>query len=214
MTQGSETAHPFEPAHFARIDEGDDRLFYEVPRLVRHIDDAACEALARYFAGTLRPNDTVLDLMSSYASHLPSGHDLAGVVGLGMNAAEMAANGQLTGAVVQDLNRVPGLPFRDTLFDACLLTVSVQYLIQPVAVFEDVGRVLRPGAPLIVTYSNRCFPTKAVAIWRGLGDADHARLIALYIERSGRFEAPEFLDLSPAPGASDPLYGVRAIRRP
>lgn len=203
---------PFEPGHFARVDDSDDRLFYTMPRLVRHIDDAACDALSGFFAQTLPPNGVILDLMSSYASHLPRNVPFEAVIGLGMNAAEMAANPQLTGAVIHDLNKAPRLPVADRVFDACVLTVSVQYLTEPVAVFEDVARVLKPGGRLIVSYSNRCFPTKAIAIWRGSGDADHARLVALYLSQAARFAAPAFHDLSPKGRNGDPLYVVSAER--
>ena len=204
MSREPANENPFEPGHFARVDETDDRLFYTMPRLVRHIDDGACAALTGYFAQTLPAGGVILDLMSSYASHLPEGPPFQAVIGLGMNAAEMAANPQLTGAIIQDLNKAQRLPFADAVFDACVLSVSVQYLIEPVAVFNDVGRVLKPDAPLIVSFSNRCFPTKAVAIWRGLDDADHARLIALYLAQTARFAEPEFQDLSPPRGAGDP----------
>lgn len=202
--------NPFEPGHFARVDDGDDRLFYTMPRLVRHIDDGACDALSGFFARTLPAGGVILDLMSSYASHLPRGHRFEAVIGLGMNVAEMVANPQLTGAVIHDLNKAPKLPFADGAFGACVLTVSVQYLTEPVAVFEDMARVLKPGGPVIVSYSNRCFPTKAVAIWRGSGDADHARLIALYLSQTDRFTTPEFHDLSPKDRYGDPLYVVSA----
>ncbi len=151
--------------------------------------------------------------MSSYASHLPPGVAFGLVVGLGLNAVELAQNPQLGAAIVHDLNRLPGLPFADGVLDACLITVSVQYLIQPVAVFAEIARVLRPGSPCIVTFSNRMFPTKAVAIWRAVGDADHARLVAHYFNQSGGFEPPRIADLSPQPGVTDPLFAVVANRR-
>jgi SAM-dependent methyltransferase len=204
--------HGFGPEHFARIDSSDDARFYDVPRLVKHIDEPACAALAQFFRSLLPPGGLILDLMSSYASHLPEDASLRGLVGLGLNAVELASNPQLSAGVIHDLNRVATLPFADRSFDACLLTVSVQYLMQPVAVFADIARTLRPGAPCIVAFSNRMFPTKAVAIWRSLGDEDHARLVAHYFDRSGGFAAPRFADLSPMPGRSDPLYVVVAER--
>jgi SAM-dependent methyltransferase len=160
----------------------------------------------------LPPGGLILDLMSSFASHLPEGVAFGGVVGLGLNAVELAANPQLTAGVVHDLNRVPSIPFADGRFDACLITVSVQYLVRPIEVFAEIARVLRSGAPCIVSFSNRMFPTKAVAIWRAFGDQDHARLIAHYFNQSGGFDAPRLSDLSPMPGTSDPLFAVTAVR--
>jgi SAM-dependent methyltransferase len=204
----------FASEHFARVDPADDALFYEMPRLVKHIDEPACGALARHFAGVLPAGGAILDLMSSYASHLPDDVAFGAVIGLGLNAAELATNPQLSASVIHDLNRVPAIPFADRAFDACLITVSVQYLTRPVEVFADVARVLAPGAPCIVSFSNRMFPTKAVAIWRALGDEDHARLVAHYFVASGGFEAPTVADLSPMAGRSDPLYAVSARRSP
>ena len=129
-----------------------------------------------------------------------------------MNAVELAANPRLTGALVHNLNQTPGLPFAAASFDACVLAVSVQYLVSPIAVFADMGRVLRPGARLAVSYSNRMFPTKAVALWQSLRDAERAKLIALYLELAGAFGDIGFVDLSPAPRRSDPLYAVVATR--
>lgn len=204
--------NPFQPRHFDRVDQTDDREFYIQPRLVRHIDDSACLALSGFFAQMMPPGGTVLDLMSSYASHLPADQAFAAVVGLGLNAPELAANLQLSAGVIHDVNARPILPFRDAAFDACVLTVSVQYLTDPVAVFTDVARVLKPGAPFIVSFSNRMFPTKAVAVWRASGDADRARVVSLYFELAGKFAAPVFHDLSPTAHGCDPLYAVTALR--
>jgi SAM-dependent methyltransferase len=202
----------FKPEHFAREDGGDDEMFYAAPRLVKHIDEPACAALAAYYARHLPPGGAVLDLMSSYASHLPAEPALRRVVGLGMNKVELAENPQLTERVIHNLNAEPSIPFPDGSFDACLLAVSVQYLTRPVETFADVARVLKPGGLLAISFSNRMFPTKAVAIWRSLGDADHARLLEIYLRTAGGWRDLDFEDLSPAPGRSDPLYVVSARR--
>lgn len=170
---------------FARQDEGDDLAFYAPPRLVTHIDDAAVAALSGRYGKLLPENGRVLDLMSSWVSHLPAEHGSAEVVGHGMNARELAANAQLDRWFVQDLNREPHLPLDTDHFDAALCCVGVQYLQRPVEVFAEVRRVLRANAPFIVSFSNRCFPTKAVAVWRALDTAGHAALIELYLARAG-----------------------------
>jgi SAM-dependent methyltransferase len=200
--------NPLRPEHFAREDEAPDPDFYREARLVTHIDDAAIGAATRFYRDTLPETGAILDLMSSWISHLPRDRAYSRVVGLGMNADELSRNDQLTEWLVQDLNVNPVLPYADDTFDGAVDTVSVQYLTNPVDVFAEVGRVLKPGAPFILTYSNRCFPTKAVAIWRVLSDRDHADLIALYFRLSGAFEQAEAIDLSPNPGSSDPLYAV------
>jgi len=200
----------FPPHCFAREDEGDDAQFYVLPRLVTHIDEPACAALSEHFRAVLPVGGDILDLMSACVSHLPPEIEYGRVTGHGMNRAELDANPQLNERVTQDLNQNPTLPFADNSFDACVLSVSVQYLTDPIAVIGDVARVLRVGAPFVVSFSNRMFPTKAVAIWRNLGDAQHAKLVAQYFKEAGRFEAPQFNDLSP--GQSDPLFAVTARR--
>jgi SAM-dependent methyltransferase len=150
--------------------------------------------------------------MSSCVSHLPRDVAFERVIGHGMNVAELNANSQLTGGFVQDLNRRPSLPFADATFDACTVAVSVQYMTRPVEIFREVARILKPGAPFILSFSNRMFPTKAVAIWRALDDQRHGGLVDLYFRLSEAFGPAEFLDISPFPGRSDPLYAVIASR--
>ncbi|MFN0093498.1 MAG: class I SAM-dependent methyltransferase [Dehalococcoidia bacterium] len=198
------------PEHFRRVDESEDALFYAQPRLVTHIDDGAIAAATALYRAYLPPGGAVLDLMTSWVSHLPADVSYGAVAGLGMNAVELAENPRLTERVVQDLNREPRLPWADATFDAAIVTVSVQYLTQPVDVFAEVGRVLKPGAPFIVTFSNRCFPTKAVWAWQALDDEGHANLVAMYFRLAGVFDQAQALDASPNPGRSDPLFAVMA----
>lgn len=200
---------PLPPQFFRRVDETDDSLFYEQPRLVTHIDDQAIEALTAFYGQVLEGKRAVLDLMSSWISHLPDDVQLERVAGLGLNADELSENPRLTERVVQDLNADPVLPFEDDSFDAAIVSVSVQYLVRPVEVFAEVGRVLKAGSPFAVAYSNRMFPTKAVAIWQQLGDVEHADLIGLYFRLSGAFEDVRAFNISPGPG-SDPMFVVVA----
>ncbi|MGD9935589.1 MAG: class I SAM-dependent methyltransferase [Dehalococcoidia bacterium] len=208
MTAGGES--PLRPEHFQRADDTDDAAFYAIPRLVTHIDDAAIGAATAFYRDLLPAGGRILDLMSSWVSHLPADADYSHVAGLGMNSEELAANARLHERVVQDLNTEPLLPWGSGSFDAAIVTVSVQYLVRPVEVFAEVGRVLKPGAPFAVLYSNRCFPTKAVAAWQMLDAGGHADLIGLYFRLSQAFGPPAAYDLSPRPGASDPLYAVVA----
>jgi SAM-dependent methyltransferase len=156
----------------------------------------------------------VLDLMSSWRSHLPADKNYARVVGLGMNAAEMADNPQLDEFVVHDLNVEPRLPFADSAFDAVVVTVSIQYLTRPVEVFSDVNRILKPGGVYVLTYSNRCFPTKAIAAWLATNDQQHASIIATYFQRSCNWGEVYAQDRSPQVGVySDPLFAVWVWKR-
>lgn len=197
---------------FRRYDESPDTWFYRQPRLVTHIDDAAIAAVTELYREVFPPGGAVLDLMSSWVSHLPPEIAYRRVVGLGLNQQELEANPRLDAWVVHDLNDEPALPFADQEFDAAAICVSMQYLVQPVAVLSDLARVLGPDAPLVVTFSNRCFPTKAVAIWQAVDDLGHAQLIESYLRAAGGWTAIEALDRSPGPG-SDPLFAVVARRR-
>jgi SAM-dependent methyltransferase len=199
-------------AAFRRPDESPDGAFYAAPRFVTHIDAGAIAAVTALYREYLPAGGAVLDLMSSWVSHLPHDVPYGRVAGLGMNAEELAANPRLTDWRVQDLNADPRLAYRDAEFDGAGCCVSVQYLTRPEAVFREVARVLRPEAPFVVTFSNRCFPTKAVAAWQALDDAGHARLVAAYLAAAGGFGPPEVRAHQPRRG--DPLWGVVARRAP
>jgi SAM-dependent methyltransferase len=199
----------FSPDAYEREDDSADAWFYGVPRKVVHIDDGAIAALGRLYAAVLPVGGRLLDLMSSWRSHLPAALRAREVVGLGMNAEEMTDNPQLTTSIVHDLNRDPRLPFGDGEFDGAMCAVSIQYVLHPLRVFREVRRVLRPGAPFVVSFSNRCFPTKAVALWLGIGDRQHVELVRTYFEAAGHWADVTEEDRSPA-GNGDPLYAVWA----
>ena len=152
--------------------------------------------------------------MSSWVSHLPADVEYGSVTGLGLNQVELDENPVLTRRTIHNLNQDATLPYATDEFDGAVVNVSVQYLTQPIEVFAEVGRVLKPGAPFALTFSNRMFPTKAVRIWQLLGDQQRANLVALYFELSGAFDTARAFDLSPNPGLSDPVYAVMAEALP
>ncbi len=194
-----------DPASFDKADPTPDTIFYRQPRFVEHIDAGAIAAVTRLYAALLPRGGAVLDMMSSWVSHLPEDTAYASVVGQGMNAAELAANRRLSRWFVQDLNADPALALDSLSFDAACLCVSVQYLQRPVEVFGEVARVLRPGSPFIVSFSNRCFPTKAVALWQALRGPDQQRLVGAYMTAAG------LVDLTArsfTPSGGDPLWAV------
>jgi SAM-dependent methyltransferase len=199
----------FPPGFFDRQDPTPDPLFYLPPRLVTHIDDAAIDAVGALYE-ELGVDGDVLDLMSSWVSHLRRAP--ATLTVLGMNPAELDANPMATARVVHDLNADPTLPFADESFDAVVCTVSVDYLVRPVEVFGEARRVLRPGGVLACTYSNRCFPTKAIRGWLYSTDEGRGAIVAEYFRRSGGWTEPT-VERRTAPGhRGDPLFGVWARR--
>ena len=193
---------------FRRYDESPDEEFYRLPRFVTHIDDRAIAAVTQLYREHFPPGGSMLDLMSSWVSHLPEEVRYERVVGLGMNEAELRRNPRLDAYVVQNLNTDPRLPFGDAEFDGVGICVSIDYLTRPVEVLREVGRILKVGAPLIISFSNRCFPTKAIAVWHQLDDRGRMHLVERYLEEAGNFREVRGLDRSPRRLFTDPLYAV------
>ena len=208
-------ADPLPSTWFRRADESSDEVFYAAPRFVTHIDDEAITAVTQLYRERFPAGGAILDLMSSWVSHLPPEVHYQRVIGLGMNREELAANPRHTSLVVQNLNVEPVLPFADAEFDGAALCVSIDYLTDPVAVLRETARVLRPGAPLVITFSNRCFPTKAVAVWHALDDAGRCELVASLFQVAGTdlWTPAEVLDRSPVGRNADPLFAVVACRQ-
>ena len=196
------------PGFFARQDESDDAQFYGMPRLVVHIDAATIESLTQAYRELLPQEGAILDLMSSWVSHLPEEMPFGRVAGLGMNRVELESNPRLTDHVVHDLNSEPELPFEDASFDAVVNAVSIQYLTRPVEVFRSVARVLRPGGIHMLALSHRCFPTKAIRAWYALGPAERLQLVRTYFDLSDSYEEATVEDRSPS--GADPLWVVMA----
>ncbi len=203
----------FIPEMFQRMDESEDALFYTAPRKVVHIDEPAIRAAGQMITATFAPNGVLLDLMSSWRSHLPVGFVKQKLIGLGLNAEEMADNPDLDEYVVRNVNADPQLPFADASFDGVVITVSIQYLTHPIEIFTEVRRVLKNGCPFLILFSNRMFPTKAVRVWQSLHDGQRAKLIEAYFQAAGGYEAAVFTDASPQTGITDPLYAVCARKR-
>lgn len=194
---------PLPDGFLQRQDERDDAHFYAVPRFVQHIDQATIDALTQFYRTHLRPASRVLDLMSSWVSHLPTDLSFARVEGLGMNAEELARNPRLDAWRVQNLNLDPKLPYQDRTFDHVNIVVSIQYLTQPLQVMREIYRVLDTQGSVCIAMSHRCFPTKAVAAFTQLGPQERIQLVGYYLE-SGGFEQIRFEDASPE--AADPLW--------
>lgn len=209
----------FSDSPYVRSDEEADPIFYDQPRLVTHIDNKAIDTISTLYGNILKPGMRVLDLMSSWRSHVPESLKLESLVGLGMNSEEMENNPQLTSHVVHDLNMDPRLPFDDHTFDAVICTVSVEYMIHPFNVFIDLARVLKPGGSLVHTFSNRWFPPKAIRIWAELSEFERMGLVLEYFLGSGAYRnlqtysargwpRPETDRHYPDIMTADPVYAV------
>ena len=215
----------FDKHSFSRSDDENDGRFYEKPRRVTHVDRRAIQTITALYGGLLKPGMDVLDLMSSWRSHVPDGLGLHCLTGLGMNSMELGDNPQLDRHLVKDINSDPRLPFDNSSFDAVLCTVSVEYMTRPFAVFAEAARVLKPGGVFVLTFSNRWFPPKVIHLWTQLHEFERMGLVLDYFLRSAKFinlstfssrgwPRPEDDKYYPQMRFSDPVYAVWGERRP
>lgn len=191
---------------FRRIEEQPDAKFYQPPRYVHHIDDTAREMVRNTYGCFLTDGKQVLDLMSSWQSHIPPHLYLDRLVGLGLNEDELKRNSQLSEFLIHDLNADATLPFESNSFDAVINTVSVEYLTDPLAVFRDVARVLRRDGHFIVTFSNRWFPTKAIKIWQELHEFERMGFVLECFLRTGGFKDLQTFSFRGLPRPHDDKY--------
>lgn len=210
---------------FTRDDSGDDSKFYETDRFVSHVDKVAMVTVEELIADLVIEKDPlILDLMAGWDSHIPDSLNPSQVTGLGLNENELKKNTGLTDYILQDINRNPVLPFNDNYFDVVINSLSVDYMTNPIDVFKEAGRVLKPGGLYLVIFSNRMFPQKAVKVWKGSSEDERIILVEEYFKGSGMFEKPsifiskgkkrpeddkyyEYLKLS------DPVYALYAEKK-
>ena len=209
------------PEQRSKLDDTNDLDFYDSPRLVTHVDEGFIDRLKDLYRERLKPNSRVLDLMSSWVSHLPDDVEFAHVEGHGMNAKELAKNPRLDHYFLQNLNQNPKLPPDDADFDAVLITVSIQYLQYPEAVLSEIYRILKPNGIVIISFSNRMFYQKAIAAWRDGTDTDRVNLVRQYFQSVDGFTKPEIIVRQPPVAGilqmlgmvgGDPFYAVIASK--
>ena len=210
-----------EPTQRNKLDNTDDGQFYSMPRFVTHVDERFIDQLTQLYSDRLKPNTRILDLMSSWVSHLPEDIEFSHVEGHGMNEEELARNSRLNHYFVQDLNHNPQLPLPDEDFDAVLNCVSIQYLQYPDAIFSEIHRILKPGGIAIISFSNRMFYQKAIAAWRDGTEESRVELVKRYFQSVSGFTIPEVIVRQSAipsflqmlgVGGGDPFYAVVAQR--
>ncbi|MEM7759957.1 MAG: class I SAM-dependent methyltransferase [Cyanobacteria bacterium P01_A01_bin.40] len=209
------------PEQRSKLDDTNDLYFYDAPRLVTHVDKDFIDRLTNLYRERLQPESRILDLMSSWISHLPAEVKFSHIEGHGMNEEELAKNERLDHYFVQNLNQSPKLPLEDTDFDAVLITVSIQYLQYPEAILSEIYRVLKPNGVVIISFSNRMFYQKAIAAWRDGTDTDRVNLVKKYFQSVDGFSQPEVVvHQPPLPGflqmlglaGGDPFYAVIASK--
>jgi SAM-dependent methyltransferase len=206
---------PFKPEDFFRADEIDDGSFYAVPRLVYHIDEPAVASLTQYYRNNIPAGSNILDICSSWISHYPLEFPdtMKRISATGMNKLELMYNDQLTDYQAKNLNVDPTLPYDDNTFNVVTCVVSIDYLVSPIQVLKEVNRVLKPGGKVIISQSNRCFPSKAIAMWLQMNDRQHLELINGYLKYAGGFKDVEAFDITatdPGNKYNDPMFIVQA----
>lgn len=204
---------PFDADAFQREDETDDAYFYSRPRFVQHFGDAPRASLSLLYAdvaATIGHVELHVDLCSSWVSHLPDDYVPGTIVGLGMNSEELAKNDRLTSFVVQDLNKNTTLPFQDDTVDLFTNAMSVDYLVRPLDVFEEMLRCLKPGGVAVMSFSNRFFPTKVIGAWHSTGDVGHCGIAMSYFHYTG-FESIAAYTIHTGT-REDPLYAVMGYK--
>jgi len=197
---------------FIRKDETNDSKFYKTDRFVHHLDSGAMNTVKKLIEQLVIENQPViLDLMSSWDSHIPDSLKPSKVIGLGLNENELMRNISLDEYILHDLNRNPILPFEDDTFDVVLNTVSVDYITKPFEVFREVGRILKPGGLFLVIFSNRYFPKKVVRIWDNFKEDERLELVKLYFKESEMFEETRVFVSMGKPRPSDDKYSPLGI---
>ena len=209
---------------YSREDNREDSIFYRSPRFVQHLDEVALQTIEDLVGSLVTgSNPVILDLMTSIDSHVPAHIKPGLLLGLGMNHEELLGNRSLDMRLIQDLNQQASLPFQDGIFDAVLLTISIQYLTQPQRIFNETARILKPGGLFLVIFSNRSFETKAVKMWKLLAHDEKLEVIRHYLEETGCFERiGTFISMGqPRPSGdrysdtgfpSDPVFAIYADR--
>ncbi|MDK9708241.1 MAG: methyltransferase domain-containing protein [Desulforhopalus sp.] len=212
----------FTEGAFARENERPDSLFYQSPRLLQHLDSTARRIIGEEYAKALPMSGDILDLMGSWDSHLPGDFPIGSLTVLGMNQEELDKNARATATVVHDLNADPRLPFADGSFGGILNTASIEYATDPQQLCREISRILRPGGTVAIAFSNRWFPTKAIALWSQLHEFERLGLVVDLLDAAGDFQ--NFTTLSvrgyPRPdddthdlALSDPVYMVTAKKK-
>ncbi len=200
---------------FSRKDNEADAQFYVTPRFVSHIDDTAIGQISDIYSKFLKPGMRVLDLMSSWTSHIPSDINLGKLTGLGLNEEELQGNEQLSDYVIHDINVNPNLPFNDNTYDTVVCTVSVEYMTRPFEVFEEINRILKPGGYFVVTFSDRWFPPKVVKIWEEMHEFERIGLVTEYFLASPKYRNIETFSIRGLPRPpDDKYYGKRRVSDP
>ena len=168
-----------------KIDDSDDQIFYQNPRYVNHLSFSFRNRLTNLYSKYLYSNNVILDLMSSWVSHLPTNTKYKKIIGHGMNESELRANKRLDSFWVQNLNKIQILPIEDSSVDTGLIVAGWQYLQYPEKISLELSRIIKKDSLLIISFSNRAFWTKSPNIWTNSSEEGRIEYVKKVISSNG-----------------------------
>ncbi len=202
-----------------KANNDNDSLFYLVPRFTFHLDDTFRRRLTDLYKDQISSSSDILDLMSSWVSHLPKDIKYNSIVGHGLNEDELRSNKRLDKYWIQDLNTDQKLPLPDSSIDVCLVVAGWQYLQYPEAIANELFRIVRPEGKLIVSFTNRAFWEKAPKVWTNSTSHQHLHYISSVLQAHGWSKIQFYSEEDQIKTifglfstASDPFYSVIASR--
>ena len=148
-----------------KSDISDDEIFYQQPRFVHHLSDSFRTRLTNLYSEYLLKHYIILDLMSSWVSHLPPNIRYKKVIGHGLNQAELSSNERLDSFFVKNLNKKQNMPIEDSSIDVGLIVAGWQYLQYPEKISLELSRIIKSDSLLIISFTNRAFWSKSPNIW-------------------------------------------------
>ena len=168
-----------------KSDISDDEIFYQQPRFVHHLSDSFRTRLTSLYSEYLLNHHIILDLMSSWVSHLPTNISYKKVIGHGMNQAELSSNERLDSFFVQNLNKKQNMPIEDSSIDVGLIVAGWQYLQYPEKVSLELSRIIKSDSLLIISFTNRAFWTKAPNIWTYSSEENRIEYVTSVLTANG-----------------------------
>ena len=168
-----------------KLDTSDDQIFYQEPRYVHHLSHSFRDRLTNLYSKYLCKHHIILDLMSSWVSHLPTNTKYKKVIGHGMNKSELNSNHRLDSFWVQDLNKTQNMPIEDSNIDIGLIVAGWQYLQYPEKVSSELSRIIKRDSLLVVSFSNRAFWTKSPNIWTNSSEDQRIKYVKSVLSANG-----------------------------
>ena len=168
-----------------KIDNSDDKTFYYQPRFVHHLSVSFRDRLTNLYSNYLCNHHIILDLMSSWVSHLPSNNKFKKVIGHGMNESELKSNNRLDSYWIQDLNKNQRMPIEDSTVDIGLIVAGWQYLQYPEKVSSELSRIIKRDSLLIISFTNRAFWTKSPHIWTNSSELERIEYVKSVLSDNG-----------------------------